>query len=146
MPSLRIREFHGETYTRLYLIWNNMRKRCLSKNNSSYKWYGGKGIKVHKSFEYFSDFKKWALENGYRDKLTIDRINSKGDYEPENCRWVTRSENSSFSRLPLGRDKCSRGHLWKKETTYSYSSGQRACKTCISLRMKKPKVDPHTSE
>ena len=72
-----------------------MKARCLNKNNIGYKYYGKRGIKV--CFEWENDylvFKQWALMNKYESGLTIDRINNKGNYEPENCQWITRSENS----------------------------------------------------
>lgn len=66
-----------------------MRQRCFKPNSSGYSKYGAKGIKVcslwDQSFEAFRD---WAYANGYSDVLTIDRVNPKGNYEPENCRWV----------------------------------------------------------
>lgn len=88
---------HGMCETRLYNIWKNMRKRCNNPNNTKYKWYGGKGINVCPEWDNadngFINFKKWALENGYSDNLTIDRKDSFKDYCPENCRWITLSEN-----------------------------------------------------
>ncbi len=81
---------------RLYTIWKSMRERCNNKNHSSYKYYGGRGIEVCPEWESFSSFKKWALENGYSDNLSIDRIDVNGNYAPSNCRWadnVTQSNN-----------------------------------------------------
>lgn len=71
--------------------------RCYNENNKCYKFYGGKGIKICDSWiDNPTSFEKWAMESGYKDGLTIDRIDSDGDYCPENCRWVSKSFNSRF--------------------------------------------------
>lgn len=80
---------HGCRYTRLYDIWRGMRCRCKTKTSTSYKNYGARGITITKEWDSFINFKKWALDNGYNDTLTLDRINVYGNYEPNNCRWVT---------------------------------------------------------
>ena len=86
---------HGDYKTRLYSIWECMKRRCY--NSNYYKWhlYGGKGIKVCDDWHDYLPFKQWALENGYAETLTIDRINSDLGYFPENCRWITQRENSA---------------------------------------------------
>ena len=95
---------HRETKTRLYRIWANMKQRCYNANIPDYKHYGAKGIGVcdawRDSFEVFRD---WAKNNGYKDNLTIDRIDPLGDYAPENCRWITRSQNTA--RASSGRSR-----------------------------------------
>jgi len=79
----------------LYVVWGNIKQRCYNTNRKSYKWYGGRGIIVCKEWLDYDVFEKWALENGWNKLLTIDRIDNNGNYEPSNCHFVTREENSS---------------------------------------------------
>lgn len=88
------RRFIDEQDKRLYSIWKGMNKRCYNPNCKEFKWYGSKGIKVCDEWKDYSQFRAWAIENGYAIGLTIDRIDNNKDYETSNCQWLTQSENS----------------------------------------------------
>ena len=92
---------HGKHNNRLYNIWCGMKQRCYYKNHVRYSRYGGRGITVCDEWvNSFKAFYNWAIENGYKEGLSIDRIDNDGNYEPCNCRWVdykTQYENSIHS-------------------------------------------------
>lgn len=97
---------HGKSYTRLYRIWGGMKDRCCNKKDKSYHYYGGRGIKICDEWMHdFMNFHNWAVTHGYRDDLSIDRIDNDGNYEPDNCRWVTMKEQVKNKRYS------NKGHL-----------------------------------
>jgi hypothetical protein len=84
---------YKKNHHRLYRIWTDMLRRCLKESRHEYKNYGGMGIIVCPEWKSeFIAFYNWAINNGYSDNLTIDRIDPFGNYDPENCRWITNKE------------------------------------------------------
>lgn len=80
---------HGMRWSRLYRIWTLMKQRCVNQDLNYYDRYGGRGVSVCDEWMEFEAFAMWAMENGYKDDLSIDRINVDGNYEPKNCKWST---------------------------------------------------------
>lgn len=99
---LKARVIHGESRSRLYCTWVDMKSRCLNGANPRFHRYGGRGIKLCDAWRNYPSFKKWATVSGYADTLTIDRIDNDGDYCPDNCRWVTIQENLRNGRRKGG--------------------------------------------
>lgn len=86
---------HGLTGHRLNTIWNGIKSRCYYPSQLSYKNYGARGIVMCKEWlEDFMTFYNWAINNGYKDSLTLDRIDNAGNYEPSNCRWLSYKEQN----------------------------------------------------
>lgn len=115
-----------QIYKRLRSIYNNMIRRCYKENVKDYKYYGGKGVKVCRTWKNsFACFCIWALTNGYEENLTLDRVNSNGDYSPENCRWVSwevQNRNKSQTRnIEInGQVKCLKD--WCREFGLNYDT------------------------
>ena len=103
---------------RLHNIWSCMRQRCNNPKNPAAAWYHDKGVRLCQEWEHsFAAFAEWALENGYDNDLTIDRLDPDGNYCPENCRWISRSENSR--RVVRGNTKKARRENYgRKEHTF----------------------------
>ena len=79
---------------KLYGVWRSMRQRCNNQNNKDYKHYGGRGISICAEWSDYLIFKKWSIDNGYVEGLTLDRVNNNGNYEPTNCRWTTNKQQA----------------------------------------------------
>ena len=97
----RYNKSHGLSRSRLYRIYNDMKSRCYKIYAKEYQNYGGRGIEICEEWlgeNGFLNFYNWAMENGYSNELTIDRINNDKNYEPSNCRWVTRLVQNNNSR------------------------------------------------
>ena len=100
-----VRSLDGLSKHPLYDTWTGIKDRCYNKNSQSYKNYGGRGIKLSKDWENFKSFYNWSIKNGYKKGLSIDRINNDGNYSPDNCQWITVSENTAKANKNLVRRK-----------------------------------------
>ena len=96
---------HGDTIggnlLKIYIVWQSMRQRCKLKYKKAFPAYAGKGIVVCDEWQDYITFKTWAIENGYKEGLTIERVNVNGNYEPSNCIWAdweTQYNNTTFAK------------------------------------------------
>lgn len=122
---------HGLRGTKLYSTWCNIKARCNNQNQTYYSHYGGRGIKVCKEWENdFETFYSWAMNNGYKDGLTIDRINNNGNYEPSNCRWVDR-----FVQANNKRNNYVFEYNGEKKTIHEWSRLYNIDNSCLRWRL-----------
>jgi len=109
----------------VYNTWASMLQRCENPNDPGYKRYGGRGITVCDEWHDPVVFINWALANGWRKGLTLDRIDNDGNYEPDNCRWATRKEqarNKRNNRLITFNGKTQSLAAWAEELSVNYST------------------------
>lgn len=92
---------HGKRFTKLYMVWTSMGQRIHNPRNKEFKNYGGRGIKRCEEWEDFLTFEKWAFAHGYREGLTIERIDVNGDYCPQNCTWIPLEEQGKNTTRTL---------------------------------------------
>lgn len=128
---------HNQVHSRLYNVFNSLKQRCLNPNNKEYKNYGGRGIKICKEWldkeNGFMNFYNWAMENGYNEnakfqQCTIDRIDVNGNYEPNNCRWITNKEqalNRTTNKILIYKGKSKTMVEWSKELGINYKTFQK---------------------
>lgn len=127
---------HGMTFKhRLYNIWQNMKARCYNKNKYCYKNYGARGIFVCDEWKNsFENFYNWAMSNGYKKELELDRIDNDGIYSPNNCKWATHQENNNHTRRTVYiehngikftiTDLCEIYNISRKKIEYRHSVGK----------------------
>lgn len=97
--SMANRKENPVSKMRIYHIYQGMKSRCFNKKSDNYANYGGRGITICQEWlDDFMNFYNWAIENGYEETLSIDRIEVNGNYEPSNCRWATNAEQQRNKR------------------------------------------------
>lgn len=132
---------HGMLWTKIYDIWSGMKKRCNKKGSQMYRWYWARWIKVCDRWMEFVNF--WEdMKNEYRDGLSIDRIDNNWNYEPWNCRWVTRSENAVLAqseyKIDGGNIICKRWH--KNMYFESWARKVKTCLRCVKTNFLRKKI------
>lgn len=143
---------HGKGNTRLYSIWTNMKTRCHNANTPTYENYGNRGISINDEWdEDFQSFYDWAIENGYRENLTIERLDCNGHYEPSNCTWIKASEQSKNRRNNIMisvngesstlRDWCVRFGLKYKNIHQYIKRKNKPADEALQVYMKKKGID-----
>lgn len=85
---------HNNSRTRLYRIWHGIQQRCNNPNSSCFPKYGGANIKICQEWNTFANFYEWSYQNGYEEHLTIDRVDNSLGYQPSNCRWVSKKQQT----------------------------------------------------
>jgi len=106
-------KIHGMYETPIYHKWENMKQRCLNPKHPSYHNYGGRGITLCNGWENFLNFYEWSINNNYSDSLELDRINNNGNYEPNNCRFISHQANNNNKRSNQSLSYCGKEYSLK---------------------------------
>ena len=118
--------YYNPSHKRMYHIWFDMKRRCYQTQNKRYNRYGAKGISVCAEWvNNFQAFFDWSLQNGYDDKLTLDRIDMRGDYCPSNCRWadaITQANNRSNNHFITYKNETKTMMEWSRLLGINYST------------------------
>ena len=125
----KYRVTHGMTNSKLYVIWSNMKSRCYNKKNNMFYRYGGRGIEVAPEWRNsFENFSVWAIQSGYKEGLSIERVDIDKGYNPENCRWITKKEqylNRSDSHMITAFGKTQTIKEWADQNGIPYDTIER---------------------
>lgn len=139
----RCNRTHGKSGSEIYRAWAHAIGRCHNKNDSMWKNYGGRGIKVCKewraSFELFADH----IGDKPSSLHTLDRINNDGNYEPGNVRWATRTQQANNKRNPPRKTHCKRGHIFDDVNTYWVYTDRgkhQSCRKCRKIAEDKRQI------
>ena len=118
--------------SRLYGCWMGMRSRVLNEKADRFKSYGGRGIKLHPAWLTYENFRQWAVSNGYRDDLTLDRKDVNGDYTPDNCRWATKAEQANNKQCSAWIEA-----FGERKTTLDWAKDDRCVVDYYTLRSRR---------
>lgn len=136
---------------RLASIYQGMKQRCYNTKRANYKYYGGRGIVI--CDEWLNSpqaFYDWATANGYRENLTIDRINTDGNYEPQNCRWSSFKEQATNKR-PWSNTGVSgitydeKNHRYRVYLKTRYLGSRKSLKEAVALRKQAETEDDNSN-
>ena len=122
---LRSNTIHGGSKTKLYRVWHSMKDRCTLESVSAFKHYGGRGISVCDEWKDYQVFHDWAMASGYKEGLSLDRIDVNGNYEPSNCRWASKcvqANNTRSNRLICYNGVSHTMSEWSKILGIGYST------------------------
>lgn len=146
----RLKTTHQQSKTRLYRIWGKMKQRCNNPKEKSYYRYGGKGIKVCDEWnDKFEPFYEWAVNNGYQDDLSIDRIDCTKGYSPNNCRWATNRQQNNNKTVNIylthnGETKTLKE--WCEALNFPYSRASNRVKKMRNMNQSELRFDVIFSE
>ena len=134
---------HGMIHSKVYKSWAHMKERCLNPKAKDYKNYGGRGIAVCEEWQKFELFYEWAMANGYRDGLTIERKDNNGNYEPGNCKWadvVAQNNNKRNNRMIAYQGKKMNLSQWAGVLQIKYKTlhGRLACGWSVERALETP--------
>lgn len=133
----KIKTKHGKSNFKLLYVYYTMKGRCYNKNDIHYKYYGERGIIICKEWlDDFKNFYTWAINNGYQEGLSIDRIDNNKGYFPENCRWVTQKEqcrNTRKNHIVTYNGKTQCLSAWAEELGIKRSTLQRRLRVGWSI-------------
>jgi len=119
---------HNQRHTKIYEVWKTLKQRCLNPNNKFYFRYGGRGITVCEDWKNnFTSFYEWSMKNGYKEGLSIDRIDNNGNYCPENCRWtdkLTQANNTRTNHYITFRNQTKTIAEWSRHFNLPYGNIQ----------------------
>lgn len=131
---------HGDCYrenrSKLYSLWVSMINRATNLNRKDAKYYAAKGIELHSEWRDYTKFREWAINNGYKDGLSIERIDVSKGYYPENCTFIQLSKqnlNKTTSRIITYNGESKNMVDWCKETKIQWSTLDRRLKSGMSV-------------
>ncbi len=122
---------HGQSRSQLYQKWTSMKARCTRKSHKQWNNYGGRGITVCKEWMAFEPFAEWAINNGFKPHLTLERVNNDEGYSPNNCVWVSQKEQLKNTRVNVFVEA-----FGERKTLMEWAEDDRCSVSYHALRMR----------